>query len=121
MRRMAVLAVVAVLISPTVASAQYTFGDWARDQGYEPGNVMPEVVKAWLAGIDSLDGIGEFDLTTTPTTMLWLDENQLSSIESGTFNRLTNLEWLWLGGNTSLTELNLDKTDFSSLLHFDVE
>ena len=45
MQRLATLAVLAVLISPTMASGQdYTFGDWARDQGYEPGDVMPEVV-----------------------------------------------------------------------------
>ena len=47
MQRLATLAVVAALISPTVASGQdYTFGDWARDQGYEPGDVMPEEVDA---------------------------------------------------------------------------
>ena len=47
MQRLATLAVVAALISPTVASGQdYTFGDWARDQGYEPGDVMPSVVDA---------------------------------------------------------------------------
>jgi hypothetical protein len=39
MRRLATLAVVAALISPpTVASGpDYSFGDWARDQGYELG------------------------------------------------------------------------------------
>jgi hypothetical protein len=122
MRRLATLAVVVALISPTVAAGQdYTFGDWARDQGYSPGDVMPQALLAWSEGIDSLDGIGEFDWTTTPTTDLDLHGNRLSSIESGDFSGLTKLEWLWLGGNSSLTELNLDKTEFSSLVSFDVK
>ena len=42
MQRLATLTVMAALISPTVVSGQdYSFGDWARDQGYEPGDVMP--------------------------------------------------------------------------------
>ena len=59
------------------ASGQdYTFGDWARDEGYEPGDVMPSEVDTQCPydgcspAIDSLDGIGEFDWTTTPTTRL---------------------------------------------------
>ena len=82
MRRLATLAVAAALLSPTVASGQdYTFGDWARDQGYEPGDVMPDEVYAQFSSIDSLIGIGEFDWTTTPTWYLVLFGNQLSSIE----------------------------------------
>jgi Leucine-rich repeat (LRR) protein len=113
MRRLATLAVVVALISPTVAAGQdYTFGDWARDQGYSPGDAMPHVVGAAEAGIDSLDGIGEFDWTTTPTTDLDLHGNQLSSIESGDFSGLTNLTWLWLCDN-KLT--SIASGDFSGL------
>jgi hypothetical protein len=122
MRRLATLAVVAALISPTAASGQdYSFGDWARDQGYSPGDVMPASVRAFNGPIDSLDGIGEFDWTTTPTVELDLHDNQLSSIESGTFSELPYLEYLDLRDNPSLTELNLAEADFSSLRHFDVE
>jgi hypothetical protein len=137
-------------MSPTAASGQdYTFGDWARDQGYSPGDVMPSWVDAVCWGctskIDSLDGIGEFDWTTTPTLQLDLEGNQISSIESdafsgltnlnrlflgnnrlssidsGVFNGLTNLEYLWLAGpDNALTELNLEAADFSSLNSFGV-
>jgi hypothetical protein len=60
MRRLAVLAVVAALMLPTAASGQYTFGDWARDRGYSPGDVMPGVVYAVRSfpPIDSLDASG---------------------------------------------------------------
>jgi hypothetical protein len=77
MRRLATLAVVAALISPAVASGQdYTFGDWARNHGYSPGDVMPEEVWANSSSpaIDNLDGISEFDWTTTPTLRLSLDD-----------------------------------------------
>jgi hypothetical protein len=100
MRRLATLAVVAALISPTAASGQnYSFGDWARDQGYSPGDVMPSDVRAVAAGIDSLDGIGEFDWTTTPTTTLYLMSNQISGIESRAFEGLTNLREMNLDSN----------------------
>ena len=81
----------------TVASGQdYSFGDWARDQGYEPGDVMPEEVDAESSGIDNLNGVGQFDWTTAPTRRLWLLDNQLSSIEAGTFGGMTNLtELFW--------------------------
>ena len=47
MQRLATLTVVTALILPAVASGQdYSFGDWARDQGYEPGDVMPD----WCTG-----------------------------------------------------------------------
>jgi hypothetical protein len=116
-------------MSPTLASGQdYTFGDWARDQGYSPGDVMPEDVRAGGDGIDSLEGIGDFDWTTTPTETLRLGRNQISSIESGTFSGLTNLTLLLLGSNqlssiesgdfsglTNLTELELDYNQISSI------
>ena len=99
MRRIALSAVVVtVLMWPTAASG-YTFGDWASDNGYSPGAVMPETVVAWVPSIDSLDGIGDFDWITTPTTNLNLNGNQVSSIESGDFSGLTNLEELYLSGN----------------------
>ena len=105
MRRLATLAVVAALMSPTVASGQYTFGDWARDQGYSPGDVMPSKVWADGAGIDSLDGIGEFDWNTTPTIELSLGFNVLSSIESGAFSGLTSLWYLNLEENHQLSTI----------------
>jgi hypothetical protein len=132
MRRLATLAVVAVLMSATVASGQdYSFGDWARDQGYSSGDVMPSEVDAacWPScspAIDSLDGIGEFDWT--PTYGLSLDHNQISSIESGAFSGLTNLTDLNLyrnqiasiesgafSGLTNLTELMLRANQISSI------
>jgi hypothetical protein len=128
MRRLATLAVVVALMSPAVASGQdYSFGDWARDHGYEPGDVMPREVDAGCIfspcspGIDSLDGIGEFDWTTTPTMSLHLQGNQLSSIESGDFSELSNLMLLSLYDNATLRELNLEAAEFSSLIrHFNV-
>jgi hypothetical protein len=77
MRRLATLVVVAALLSPPTASGQYTFGDWARDQGYSPGDVMHVWVDARESSpaIDSLDGIGQFDWTATPTTELILWSN----------------------------------------------
>jgi hypothetical protein len=124
MRRLATFAVVAVLISPAAASGQdYTFGDWARDQGYSPGDVMPDAVWAVGAGIDSLGGIGDFNWTTRPTWYLNLSDNQISSIESGAFSGLANLFRLLLGQNTALGELDLAEADFSSMNHraaFDV-
>jgi hypothetical protein len=104
----------------TVASG-YTFGEWASAQGYDPGDDMPAVVDAWGYSIDHLNGIGEYNWTTTPTLVLYLTCNQISSIESGAFNGLTSLEVLYLGDNTALTELNLAEADFSSLSkRFDV-
>ena len=113
-----------------MASGQYTFGDWARDQGYLPGDAMPRNVYSIDSSpaIESLDGIGEFDWTTTPTVELYLEYNQISSIESGAFSGLTNLEWLDLGNNpissieagafsglTNLTELYLNENQISSI------
>jgi hypothetical protein len=137
MRELAVLrlaVVAAVVVLALLASVWYfwgcgsgvrlhSFGDWARDRGYEPGDVMPEQVGASGSSpaIDSLEGIGEFDWTTTPTTHLHLRENQISSIESGAFSGLTNLTDLRLNSrNTALTELNLAEVDFLSLSSFNV-
>ena len=80
--------VVLALMSPPAASGQnYTFGDWARDEGYLPGDAMPSLVGPAMCHMDSLDGIDEFDWTTTPTITLHLDYNELSSVESGGFQR----------------------------------
>ena len=51
---------------------------------------------------------------------LELDDNQLTSIESGAFSGLTNLTYLYLGSNPQLIDLNLGEADFSSLTSFDV-
>jgi hypothetical protein len=142
MRRLATLALLAALLSPTTASGQYTFGDWASDQGYSPGDIMPNSVHAgwdWqgsLPQITSIEGVGEFDWTTTPTQALYLQfnqissidsddfsgltslgglelgANQISSIESGTFGELTNLDYLSLSGNQLS---NIEPGDFSGL------
>jgi hypothetical protein len=53
-------------------------------------------------------------------THLYLNDNQLSSIESDDFSGLTSLAYLWLGHNTTLTELNLAEADFSSLIDFNL-
>jgi hypothetical protein len=89
---------------------------------------MPENVFADDSAIDSLDGIGEFDWTTTPTTYLGLASNRLSSIKAGVFSRLTNVTQLNLeenplssieaggfGGLVNLRELNLEENQLSSI------
>ena len=112
MRRIALAAaVVSAMMLPSVASA-ITFGDWASVNGYSSGAVMPQTVEAWDSSIDSLDGIGDFDWTTTPTTWLTLEGNQLSSIESGDFSGLTNLVQLNLSGNQLSS---IESSDFSGL------
>ncbi len=45
--------VLAVLVSPTAALA-ITFGEWASDQGYSSGDVMPGYVNARESSIDDL-------------------------------------------------------------------
>ena len=81
--RCGLLAILAVLMSPTAASG-YSFGEWASDQGYAPGDAMPDSVNASHASpaITDVHGIDEFDWTMTPTTGLSLYGNQISSIES---------------------------------------
>jgi hypothetical protein len=131
MRRLATLVVVAVLMSPMTASGQnYTFGDWAKDHGYSPGDVMPSTVTASRSSpaIDDLSGIGRFDWTTTPTETLNLTSNNISSIEPSDFSELTNLTGLYLffnrlssiepgdfSGLTSLMWLNLESNQISSI------
>ena len=98
MRRLALLAATTVFITSATASAQnYTFGDWARDQGYEPGDAMPEYVRAYEAGIDSLDGIQDFDWLNT--MILGLESNRISTIEPGDFDGLIYLQNLYLHYN----------------------
>ena len=91
------------LISPTGASG-VTFGEWATAQGHNPGDVMPSLVDATSASIDSLSGVDDFDWTTTPTTGLILANNVLTSVGLGDFS-----------GLTSLTDLNLSRNDISAL------
>jgi Leucine-rich repeat (LRR) protein len=128
MRRLVLAAVVVpALMWPTAASA-YSFGNWASDNGYSSGAVFPNTVRAGNSSIDSLDGIGDFNWTTTPTTRLFLEGNQLSSIESGDFSGLTNLENLRLNDNqissiesgdfsgpASLTRLQLINNQIASI------
>jgi hypothetical protein len=112
MRRLVLAAVVVpALMWPTAASA-YSFGNWASDNGYSSGAVLPNTVRAGNSSIDSLDGIGDFNWTTTPTTRLFLEGNQLSSIESGDFSGLTNLENLRLNDNQISS---IESGDFSEL------
>ena len=91
------------LTSPTGASG-VTFGEWASSQGHNPGAVMPSLVDATSASIDSLSGVGDYDWTTTPTTELILAENELTSIGLGDFS-----------GLTSLTNLSLSRNDISAI------
>jgi len=51
---------------------------------------------------------------------LYLFNNQISIIESGSFSGLMDLQELVLGDNHTLTKLNLDFANFSSLRLFDV-
>ena len=88
----------AVVCSPSAAPA-ITFGEWAADRGYSPGDVMPDRVDASDASIHSLDGIGDYDWTTTPTERLCLDGNELQAIDVNEFRGLTDLRSLELGSN----------------------
>jgi hypothetical protein len=109
---------VVVGLSPTMALGQYTFGDWARDQAYLPGDAMPQEVDAHHSSppVDSLTGIGEFDWTTTPTTILQLYRNAISSIEPGDFSGLMNLESLLLDYNQLSS---IGPGDFSGLTNLE--
>jgi hypothetical protein len=49
-----------------------------------------------------------------------LQDNQITSIESGAFSGLGNLTSLNLGLNGALTDLNLENSDFSKLTKFNV-
>ncbi len=111
------LALALVLIPPGHARA-ITFDQWAT--GRWPGDIAPAYVDAEYADIHSLAGIDNYDWTTTPTTYLSLYDNQITSIESGAFTGLGSLTELWLDYNVSLTELNLEGADFSSLKFFGV-
>jgi hypothetical protein len=115
----ALVAAALVPFSPGDARA-ITFGDWAISQGWPAGHIMPNSVGAWSASIDSLAGIGDYDWTTTPTRYLYLNSNQIASIESGALagldhliylslydNRLTSLGSGAFAGLGSLTELEL--------------
>jgi len=70
---LSLIAVLGIVLSlPSAARAQYTFGDWAADEGYSPGASMPEHVWATGDSITSLAGIGDYDWNTTPTRRLYL-------------------------------------------------
>ena len=93
-----IAAVGIVLSLPTAVQAQYSFGDWAISQGYQPGDTMPQVVSLSSSSpnITDLAGIGDYDWNATPTTSLYLSTNDISNIESGAFSGLTNLGILYL-------------------------
>jgi hypothetical protein len=94
------ITVIGLLLSlPAAARAEYTFSDWASDQGYSPGAAMTQMVWASSSGITNLAGIGNYGWTDRPTTDLYLFSNQISSIEAGTFSGLTNLTYLGLFSN----------------------
>jgi len=105
MQRLAVSVVVVLsaLIWPAAVFGQYTFGDWASEHGYSSGDAIPRSVLAnsSIPPIESLAGIAEFDWRTTPTRLLWLDDNAISSIESGTFSGLRMLTDLTLSCSDS--------------------
>lgn len=126
-RIMAAMCVAGIVFSTSTASA-ITFGEWAASEGYSPGDVMPDRVRASEASIDSLAGIGDYDWSTTPTINLWLNGNQLTSIDSGVFEGLKNVRGLFLWNNelssiergafngpTSLEDLILSGNQISSI------
>ena len=98
---MAVLGIALSLPTDARAETGYTFADWAAHQGYNAGAVMPNMMDAYdaIPAITSLAGIGGYDWTTTPTDMLNLTNNEISSIEVGTFSGMTNLGLLSLSQN----------------------
>ena len=122
------LAAAVVLVLPTDAWA-ITFEQWATNQGWSAGRVMPAQVEIHsLASIDSLAGIANYDWTTTPTTELNLSLNRITSIESGDFtglisvmdldlsvNLITSVELGDFAGLSSLTFLDLHTNHITSI------
>lgn len=51
---------------------------------------------------------------------LYLESNQISNIEAGAFSDFANLTGLYLGGNQSITDLNLEGANLSGLRELDV-
>ena len=81
----------------SVASAQTkTFEEWAQGEGYSHNDTMPSSFNASSQDITSLDGIGLYNWTITPTKYLYLTDNRITSLGSNTFNELTNLQFLYL-------------------------
>ena len=127
---LAVVAACLTFVVPPAANADYTFGDWATNNGYADNAVMPGTVEATSSDprITHLDGIDDYNWTDTPTTFLYLSGNAISSIESGDFSGLTNLTTLYLSinaissiesgdfsGLTNLTTLDLSHNAISSI------
>ena len=109
-------AVLAVVLASPIAVSAYTFGEWASDNGYSPGDAMPSSVDASSALIDSLSGIGDYNWIATPTTELRLNDNLLTDIEADAFSGVPELTYLSLGSNL-LTSIETD--DFLGLSKLD--
>jgi Leucine-rich repeat (LRR) protein len=125
--------IVAAFLSPSTASA-ITFSEWATNNGYSPGDVMPAELEIdeyrSPTPITSLSGLGDYNWTATPTTRLFLNHNQISSIETGAFNGLSELTELqiWnnpltsmdLSGLSNLDHLRMQWTSITSLGDIDL-
>ena len=103
---------IAVILPANARAQEYTFGQWAADEGYSTGRTMESSVTATSAGITRLTGIDSFDWTTTPTTRLGLIGNAITTIESGDFTALTHLTSLWLNNNQIVS---VESGDFDGL------
>ncbi len=79
-------------LSPCAFSQEYTFGQWAADTGLP---IDARVAEAAGQGITSLDGLSNY----TNLSLLFLQDNQITHLESGEFSGLTLLDDLRLDGN----------------------
>ena len=113
---LSLMAVLGIVLSLPADARAVTFADWAAANGYSSGAVMPQDVRADNAtpAITSLAGIGDYNWTATPTTRLYLRDNQISSIESGDFTGLTNLSRLYLQDNQISS---IESGDFNGLMN----
>jgi len=92
----------ATMVASTAAHADYSFGDWATDNGFGRGDAMPDEVWAMWDGIDNLDGLPDYNWTATPTTRLYLEGNQIGDISA-------------VAGLTNLTKLSLSSNQISDI------
>ncbi|MCX7426305.1 MAG: leucine-rich repeat domain-containing protein [Planctomycetia bacterium] len=111
----------ALLAIPVTDARAITFGEWATNQGWPADYEMPAKVEADSASIDSLAGIGNFDWMATPTTALYLNGNQITSLESGAFTGLGNLRRLYLKNNQISSIESRDFTGLDNLTILDLD